>query len=850
MSRSLITPVAIVLLSVGVALGPTARVEARTITLENSQNFFGEDNFNWLLSPDVLAPQSGQSDPAALAILSDLMSKDDPRAGQVLKNYLGRFPNDAAAFDLAGVYLMDQGNFDEAISSFQKALVLTPLNGWLRAKLGIALLRRERFDVAESELTKSLELEPENPLARRGLARLAAMQDDLPTAILHSERALRAFGLPRNTVNQAHFDLAGYYSAVGRNIGVLDLLRPAATNPNLAIPDDARIELMGRFLDAAMAANRPKDARFAYDSMAAVIDTSHPSIMLSQARLQRLEKDYDGSFATLESLAASFPQLESQIEPDRAVTLGAAGRHDEAAELWWDIARDKPEGEDTAFFRAALEARISAGASDMAIEEVTTLALNAADRSDLQLLAIELLGKAGASDKALEMARVMTGDHPDNAEAWRMLGILAKGTGDDALGRSALETSLELNPKEPTTWLTLAGTIHGHGSYVGAGHIDSSGHDEVETLLKDAIAANPTASELYAELGLMYLSDGRPEDSIEMFDAAVLHNPAHMAGLSLGAIARADISQELDVALAMIDRASAMAPDEAVNQDIMGWVLVRQGALLDGLALLEQAASSAPDDVTIQYHLGVGYQMMDQPERASQHLLAALAGPNYNHNVTDTRARYLALNPGDEVDVQVNRIDDGFEGESIGTITIATSEDGLRLTGNLEGLEPGSYASHIHEYANCEPGPGGPGSLAGGHYGHHGHHGHGMAPKEGDDPHAAHDISNMTDQAVVKADPHAGHDMSAMKKDDNKAAQDPHAGHNMAAMQQGQSMEDNPLPTGDLESFVFDVSGTSATVFESARLTLDEVRGRTIMLHVGADVEGKSGPKIACGIIK
>ncbi|MEM7423019.1 MAG: superoxide dismutase family protein, partial [Pseudomonadota bacterium] len=57
-------------------------------------------------------------------------------------------------------------------------------------------------------------------------------------------------------------------------------------------------------------------------------------------------------------------------------------------------------------------------------------------------------------------------------------------------------------------------------------------------------------------------------------------------------------------------------------------------------------------------------------------------------------------------------------------------------------------------------------------------------------------------------------------------------------------------PRGDLPPFVFDADGTSATMVMSDALTLDEIRGRSIMLHLGEDKDGKSGPKVACGIIR
>lgn len=48
---------------------------------------------------------------------------------------------------------------------------------------------------------------------------------------------------------------------------------------------------------------------------------------------------------------------------------------------------------------------------------------------------------------------------------------------------------------------------------------------------------------------------------------------------------------------------------------------------------------------------------------------------------------------------------------------------------------------------------------------------------------------------------------------------------------------------------MFAADSTSDTRFVHAPLTLDEIRGRSIVLHHGLDQDGESGPKVACGII-
>ena len=48
-----------------------------------------------------------------------------------------------------------------------------------------------------------------------------------------------------------------------------------------------------------------------------------------------------------------------------------------------------------------------------------------------------------------------------------------------------------------------------------------------------------------------------------------------------------------------------------------------------------------------------------------------------------------------------------------GSVTFTASENGVQVTGNFEGLEPGNHGFHIHEYGDCTAEDG---TSAGGHF--------------------------------------------------------------------------------------------------------------------------------------
>lgn len=143
---------------------------------------------------------------------------------------------------------------------------------------------------------------------------------------------------------------------------------------------------------------------------------------------------------------------------------------------------------------------------------------------------------------------------------------------------------------------------------------------------------------------------------------------------------------------------------------------------------------------------------------------------------------------------------DSGNGASKGTITISQTPYGLLFTPNLTGLPANQHGFHIHENPDCSPGKQQdkivPALAAGGHY----------------DP--------------LKSGKHLG----------------PYTkGH-----------------LGDLPALVVNSDGTATYALLAPRLkSLDKIKGRSLMIHIGADNYadmpdklGGGGARMICGIIK
>jgi Cu-Zn family superoxide dismutase len=147
----------------------------------------------------------------------------------------------------------------------------------------------------------------------------------------------------------------------------------------------------------------------------------------------------------------------------------------------------------------------------------------------------------------------------------------------------------------------------------------------------------------------------------------------------------------------------------------------------------------------------------------------------------------------------INSITATGVGRSLGTVTFVDGAQGLLITPKLSGLPPGEHGFHIHDKGDCGPGmnqgKSAAGFAAGGHY----------------DP--GHTKKHLGPLSTV--------------------------GHR-----------------GDLPVLAVDSRGDATEAVAAPHLTVEQIRGRSIIIHAGGDNYsdtpaplGGGGARVACGVI-
>lgn len=149
------------------------------------------------------------------------------------------------------------------------------------------------------------------------------------------------------------------------------------------------------------------------------------------------------------------------------------------------------------------------------------------------------------------------------------------------------------------------------------------------------------------------------------------------------------------------------------------------------------------------------------------------------------------------VEVTMHRVSPEGVGEIAGTVHLEDTDDGLLLMPGLSGLEPGAHGFHVHEYPLCDPqekdGEMVAAGTAGGHY----------------------DPENTGKHAGPNGDGHLG----------------------------------------DLPVLEVNEEGIADTSVTAPRLGVDDLAGRSLMIHSGGDNYsddpkplGGGGERVACGV--
>lgn len=214
-----------------------------------------------------------------------------------------------------------------------------------------------------------------------------------------------------------------------------------------------------------------------------------------------------------------------------------------------------------------------------------------------RLLLADALSRGGAHDHALATLAAIPADSPlgGSAASGRVAILAAAGREAEAL--SAAEVRATAPSAAVADWQRYADLL-----------IAANRYGEAATWYRRIVeAGNGEDWAEWLQLGGALDRAGRWAEAEPALVRAATLAPAQPLALNYLGYARVERGKDVADAARMLERASALAPDNASVTDSLGWAYYLGGDVARALPLLERAAAGEPANTTIGEHLGDAY---------------------------------------------------------------------------------------------------------------------------------------------------------------------------------------------------------------------------------------------------
>ena len=553
-------------------------------------------------------------------------------AVQVLEPIVRLNPDNAQLLALLGSAKMQAGDATGGVELVERAVELAPDESALRAQLALGHLFTGQSNEAETELRQALDLGTNLTQADVLLILLELKKKDYSAALTaarnmikrhpndpigHNLAAAALLGNGNREAAREEFEAAlkvdpKFYTAVFNlarmdvSVGELDaaekrlrgVIRDDPKNSNSYIILAEVAEKRGKepdaidWLERAMAEN-PTDLQPGVKLLGYYEQQSDTLKALRVARQMAQNNPKNPTALRLLGVA----QLRNA---DRAAAIGSFRKLTEltptSPESWYLLGVAQRDAGDPRDARSSLEKgwELDPGSANIGVALAN------------------LYNEDKRYDDALKIARLL---QQSKEQAWvghQLEANTWSRKGDTRNAVNALEQTIALRPTSPLVVL-LAQSKFGLKDTAGA-----------EQVLRTWLNANPKDLPGTVALASLLHQSDRKQDAIKAYEQIIGIEPDHVMALNNLAWLYHEVGDDRSVPTAR--KALSLAPDRGEVADTLGWILVNEGRIDEGLVHLHEAALRLPKLPDIQYHIGAALAKLGRNSEARTRLKASLEG--------------------------------------------------------------------------------------------------------------------------------------------------------------------------------------------------------------------------------
>ncbi|MVN19971.1 tetratricopeptide repeat protein [Mucilaginibacter arboris] len=248
-----------------------------------------------------------------------------------------------------------------------------------------------------------------------------------------------------------------------------------------------------------------------------------------------------------------------------------------------------------------------------------------------------------AKSSALELSRIISVAHPDDARAFTLYGDMLVQNASYQQAIPVYRKSLTLNDQTYAVWEQIIRLELGENQFdqaikdgeealslfpnqavanylLGVAYAQKGRVKEALSYFKNAISLNPTNKELlsqvYAAMGDNYHQQKDDAQSDASYDQSLTNNPDNAYTLNNYAYYLSLRGEKLDKAAQMSRRSNELQPDNASFEDTFAWVLFKQKKYPEAKTWMEKAIRHNQKSAGLAEHYGDVLYFLNDTENA------------------------------------------------------------------------------------------------------------------------------------------------------------------------------------------------------------------------------------------
>jgi tetratricopeptide (TPR) repeat protein len=213
-------------------------------------------------------------------------------------------------------------------------------------------------------------------------------------------------------------------------------------------------------------------------------------------------------------------------------------------------------------------------------------------------------------DKAAALAKSQIDKYPNNSGFHYLLGhVMAEQKNDPAGAEVEFKRSAELDKSNLAALLEL-----------GSAQVQQGKTDQALNTYLQAAQANPKATDFTFRAGQIYERQQDWDKAKQLYRRVLELEPDNPIASNQLAYVMLEQGGNVDVALAMAQKARRQFPNEPSFCDTLGWAYYHKGVYNSAVDLFKEAIKGSPNNPTYNYHLGLAYARNGQSAQARQQL--------------------------------------------------------------------------------------------------------------------------------------------------------------------------------------------------------------------------------------